>query len=51
LGQFHSPREYVGEWRVDNHPRLSRDERYVCIDSPHGGQGRQLYLIDIHGVV
>lgn len=50
LGEFHSPREYVGEWRVDCHPRLSRDERWVCIDSPHN-QGRQLYLIDIGGVV
>lgn len=50
LGQFECPREYQGEWRVDNHPRLSRDERTVCIDSPHGGQGRQLHLIDIGSV-
>lgn len=50
LGRFHSPPEYKGEWRVDNHPRLSRDERWVCIDSPHGGRGRQLYLIDIAAV-
>ena len=47
LGEFASPREYAGEWRVDTHPRLSRDERWVCIDSPHGGQGRQLHLIPI----
>ncbi|MEQ1826002.1 MAG: hypothetical protein ABL921_08640 [Pirellula sp.] len=51
LGNFPSPPSYQGEWRVDNHPRLSRDERWVCIDSPHGDQGRQLYLIDISGVV
>lgn len=47
LGDFHSPDVYKGEWRVDTHPRLSRDERWVCIDSPHNGQGRQLHLIDI----
>jgi len=50
LGHFHLPVEYKGEWRVDTHPRLSRDERFVCIDSPHGGRGRQLYLIDIGNV-
>jgi hypothetical protein len=47
LGDFHSPEAYAGEWRVDNHPRISRDERWVCIDSPAGERGRQLHLIDI----
>ena len=51
LGNFPLPREYTGEWRVDTHPRLSRDERWVCLDSPHTGQGRQLHLIDISGVI
>lgn len=51
LGQFPQPPEYKGEWRVDNHPRSSRDERWVCIDSAHGGNGRQLYLIDIQGMM
>ncbi len=51
LGNFASPPAYKGEWRVDTHPRLSRDERNVCIDSPHTGQGRQLHLININGVV
>ncbi len=51
LGKFPLPREYAGEWRVDTHPRLSRDERWVCIDSPHTGQGRQLHLMDISGIV
>lgn len=50
LGHFHLPKEYTGEWRVDTHPRLSRNEKWVCIDSPHEGQGRQLHLIDITGV-
>jgi len=51
LGHFHSPKEYRGEWRVDSHPRFSRDGRKVVIDSPHGGNGRQMYLIDISDIV
>lgn len=51
LGHFPSPPEYKGEWRVDNHPRVSRDERHVCIDAPDGDKGRQLHLIDIHGLM
>jgi hypothetical protein len=51
LGHFLSPPAYTGEWRCDNHPRFSPDGRKVVIDSPHGGQGRQLYLIDIGGIV
>lgn len=50
LGHFHSPQEYTGEWRVDTHPRLSRDGRMVVIDSPHT-DGRQLHLIDVSGIV
>jgi len=50
LGHFHSPPAYTGEWRCDSHPRFSPDGRKVCIDSPHGGTGRQLHLIDISGV-
>jgi hypothetical protein len=50
LGHFHSPPAYTGEWRCDNHPRSSRDGGFVCIDSPHEG-GRQMYLIDIRGIV
>jgi hypothetical protein len=51
LGHFHSPPEYTGEWRCDNHPRYSPDGKKVVIDSPHSGNGRQLYLIDIGGIV
>ncbi|MGB2809748.1 MAG: hypothetical protein WBC22_18550 [Sedimentisphaerales bacterium] len=47
LGSFHLPPEYKGEWRCDTHPRFSPDSRSVVIDSPHGGNGRQMYLIDI----
>lgn len=50
LGHFHSPSVYTGEWRCDTHPRSSRSGKKVCIDSPHGGNGRQLYLIDVEGV-
>jgi hypothetical protein len=51
LGHFHLPRAYTGEWRVDTHPRFSPNSRYVCIDSPHQDQGRQLHLIDISEIV
>lgn len=51
LGHFRSPAQYSGEWRCDTHPRFSPDGRKVVIDSPHGGNGRQLYLIDISGIV
>ena len=51
LGNFHSPPEYTGEWRCDTHPRFSPDGSSVVIDSPHGGNGRQMYLIDISGII
>jgi hypothetical protein len=51
LRHFHLPKQYSGEWRVDTHPRLSRDGRYVCIDAPHENEGRQLHLLDISGIV
>jgi hypothetical protein len=51
LGRFHLPPQYRGAWRCDTHPRLSRDGTKVVIDSPHGGNGRQMYLIDIRGIV
>lgn len=49
LGSFHAPKEYTGEWRCDTHPRFSPDGQWVTVDSPHGGNGRQVYLIDIRG--
>jgi len=51
LGAFHLPPQYKGEWRCDTHPRFSPDGKSVVIDSPHGGNGRQMYLIDISGIV
>ena len=51
LGHFRLPPEYAGEFRVDTHPRFSPDGRKVVIDSAHGGEGRQMYLIDIGEIV
>ena len=51
LGRFYLPPEYKGEWRCDTHPRFSPDGRSVIIDSPHGGNGRQMHLIDISRIV
>ncbi len=51
LGRFYSPPQYKGEWRCDTHPRFSPDGRSVVIDSPHGGNGRQMYLIDISKII
>jgi hypothetical protein len=51
LGRFLSPEPYDGEWRCDLHPRSSPDGRWVVIDSVHGGNGRQLYLLDIGDLV
>jgi len=50
LGDFHAPLDYKGEWRCDLHPRASNDGKLICIDSTHGGNGRQMYLIDISGL-
>ena len=50
LGHFHLPKSYTGEWRVDTHPRLSRDGRFVCIDAVKEGEGRQMAIIDIRGL-
>ena len=51
LGSFYLPPQYKGEWRCDTHPRFSPDGRSVVIDSPNGGNGRQMYLIDISGTI
>jgi len=51
LAKLRSTAEHVanftGEWRVDLHPRFSRDGRTVCIDSTYEGLGRQMYLMEI----
>jgi len=51
LGHFYLPPKYSGEWRCDTHPRSSNDGRLVTIDSPHGGNGRQVWLLDVSSIV
>lgn len=51
LGAFRSHIKYRGEWRCDTHPRMSRDGTKVIIDSTHGGDGRQMWLIDVSKIV
>lgn len=35
------------EYRVDPHPRCSRNGRIVLLDATHEGRGRQMYVIYI----
>lgn len=51
LGSFLSPEQYSGFWRCDTTPRFSPDGRKIIVDSPHGGNGRQMYLMDISSIV
>jgi len=51
LGHFYSPPQYVGEWRCDTHPRFSPDGHLITLDSAHGGNGRQVYLIDVSQIL
>lgn len=51
LANIPIPPDYQGEWRVDLHPRCSRDGKKVLIDAPAPvSGGRQIYLIDIAGL-
>ena len=47
LGHFKSYGVLTGESRCDLHPRLTRDQKKLIIDSTHGGNGRQMYVLDI----
>ncbi len=51
LGAFPQDKAYAGEWRCDLHPRVSADGEWVYFDSPHGGNGRQIYRVNIGGIV
>ena len=45
FGRFHSPFNCCG-YRADLHPRFSRDEKSVIIDSAHSGR-HQIYVYDL----
>jgi len=51
IGRFHGPTPPDVEIRTDLHPRWSRDGREVCIDSIHEDGSRQMYVLDVSGVV
>ena len=51
LGNFFEPENFSGEWRCDLHPRCNQDGTKVFFDSTHEGGLRQMYMIDISGVV
>jgi Tol biopolymer transport system component len=51
IGDFYLPEKYSGEWRIDTHPRYSPDGKTVVIDAQNGVEGRQIYLMDISGMV
>ncbi len=47
LGDFYTHPQYTGDWRNDAHTRVSRDGAIAIFDSVHGGEGRQMYLLDL----
>lgn len=51
LGRFFEPEKFTGEWRCDLHPRCDQQGKRVFFDSTHEGGKRQMYMIDIGGVV
>ena len=51
LGQFFEPEKFTGEWRCDLHPRCDQQGKRVFFDSTHEDGKRQMYMIDIGGVI
>lgn len=51
LGKFHEPKNFVGEWRCYVHPRCDQQGKRVFFDSTHEGGTRQVYMIDISGII
>jgi hypothetical protein len=50
IGSFYTSPALRKENRCDLHPRWSRDNRLVCIDSIHDG-ARQMYVLDVGRLV
>lgn len=50
IGSFATDPDLGKHNRCDLHPRWSRDNSRVCIDSVHEGE-RQMYVIDVSGIV
>jgi len=46
ISKIFSPLNYAGEVRCDLHPRISRNNRFICIDVPFS-KGRQIVVFDI----
>ena len=51
LGAFFLDAKHAGEFRCDLHARWSRSGHYVCVDSMHEDDLRQMYLVDVGGVL
>jgi hypothetical protein len=47
LAKLDAPSAYRGEWRCDVHPRFNRQGNRLCVDSAHGGHGRQMNLVKL----
>lgn len=50
IGEFYTP-DLKKESRCDLHPRWDRSGNYVCIDSVHEKNQRQMYVIDVRDIV
>jgi hypothetical protein len=50
LGRFYLAPERRGELRCDLHPRWDRTGSSISIDSMHGGDQRQIYVLDVSGI-
>ncbi|MCP4643701.1 MAG: hypothetical protein GY851_24860, partial [bacterium] len=53
LGRFYQAPGDKGPYhqlRCDLHPRWDRKGRYVCIDSMHEGNQRQMYVLDVSSI-
>lgn len=47
LFNFTEPTSWVGEFRLDAHPRYSPNGKYVVFDKAAGSAGRQMHLFDV----